>query len=207
MSVGANSAIHSNVLALNRLYLAIHVISVRRAFCLLWKGMAEIINVEDDSYMAYDFDSWRELCEFKDAFRDDAENPASDEDWISAVNFRIQVPRVIRLFGYDRVPRNVVKFNRRNVFLRDENRCQYCSRKFSTHDLSLDHVMPRSRGGETNWENIVSACLRCNVRKGGRTPQEAGMNLYREPHQPKRNPVLVHQLNSQKYACWQKFVR
>jgi len=208
MSVGSGLAIHSNVLALNRLYLAIHVISVRRAFCLLWKGLAEVINVEDDTYIAYDFESWREICEFKQAFRRETGDAGDEhEDWIHAVNFRIQVPRVVRLLNYDRVPRNVVKFNRRNVFLRDENRCQYCSRKFGTHDLSLDHVLPRSRGGETNWENIVSACLRCNVRKGGRTPQEAGMRLFREPIQPKRSPVLVHQLSTQKYSCWQKFVR
>jgi 5-methylcytosine-specific restriction endonuclease McrA len=167
--------------------------------------MAEVINVEDDSYMAYDFDSWREISELKDAFGECSSCDA--DDWIRAVNFRIQVPRVIRLLKYDRVPRNIVKFNRRNVFLRDENRCQYCSGKFSTNDLSLDHVIPRSRGGKTTWENIVSACLRCNVRKGGRTPQEAGMRLYREPHQPKRSPVLVHQLSTQKYAVWQKFVQ
>ena len=192
----------SNVLALNRLYLAIHVVSVRRAFCLLWTGMAEVVNVEDESYMSYDFDSWREISELKVAFEESAEL----DEWILAVNFRIQVPRVIRLLNYDRVPRNVVKFNRRNVFLRDENRCQYCTRKFGAHDLSLDHVIPRSRGGQTTWENIVSACLKCNVRKGGRTPQEAGMKLCRLPAQPKRNHVLAHQLTSQKYACWQRFV-
>jgi 5-methylcytosine-specific restriction endonuclease McrA len=152
--------------------------------------------------MSYDFNSWREISELKVAFDESADL----DEWILAVNFRIQVPRVIRLLNYDRVPRNVVKFNRRNVFLRDENRCQYCTRKFGTHDLSLDHVVPRSRGGQTTWENIVSACLKCNVRKGGRTPVEAGMKLCRPPSQPKRNPVLVHQLASQKYACWQRFV-
>ena len=208
MSVESGSAIRSNVLALNRLYLAIHVISARRAFCLLWKGMAEVISVEDDSYLAYDFDGWREMSELKDAFRESSpHDPGSSEDWVCAVNFRIQVPRVVRLLNYDRVPRTVVKFNRRNVFLRDENRCQYCRRKFAARDLSLDHVVPRSRGGETTWENIVSACLRCNVRKGSRTPQEAGMRLFREPSRPKRNPVLVHQLGTRKYACWRKFVR
>jgi 5-methylcytosine-specific restriction endonuclease McrA len=202
MSRGLSAAMQSNVLALNRLYLAIHVVSVRRAFCLLWKGMAEVINVEDGAYMAYDFESWREISELKLEF---SENGEADE-WILAVNFQIQVPRVIRLLDYDRVPRSSVKFSRRNIFLRDENCCQYCTRKFSAHNLSLDHVLPRSRGGQTSWENVVCACLKCNVRKGGRTPQEAGMKLQQKPVKPKRNPMLVHQLSSQKYACWRSFL-
>jgi 5-methylcytosine-specific restriction endonuclease McrA len=104
------------------------------------------------------------------------------------------------------VPRNVVKFNRRNVFLRDENQCQYCGKKFGTNHLSLDHVIPRSRGGPSTWDNIVCACLKCNVRKGGRTPQEAGMRLYRLPSKPSRSPSLAHQLSSRKYAAWRNFL-
>ena len=122
------------------------------------------------------------------------------------MNFQVQVPRVVRLLHYDRMPRNVVKFSRRNVFLRDENRCQYCSGKFSPQKLSLDHVIPRSRGGQTIWENIVCACLKCNVRKGGQTPKEAGMRLFRKPVRPRRNPVLAHQLGTKKYASWKVFL-
>ena len=203
MRVGPSTALQSNVLALNRMYLAIHVISVRRAFCLLCKGMAEVVNIEDGSYMTYDFDGWREISELRIALEEQQES----EDWLSAVNFPIQVPRVVRLLNYDRIPKSPVKFSRRNIFLRDENRCQYCEKKFSTHHLSLDHVIPRSRGGETSWENIVCACRKCNVRKGGRTPLEAGMALRSTPAKPKRNPILSHQLGTKKYACWNNFVR
>ena len=202
MGTGPSAAMQANVLALNRLYMAIHVISVRRAFCLLCKGLAEVVHVEDGSYVAYDFEGWRELSDLKLSLGD----AGVGEDWISAVNFRIQVPRVIRLLSYDRMPRNVVKFSRRNVFLRDENRCQYCARRFSAHNLSLDHVIPRSRGGETTWENVVCACVKCNVTKGGRTPKEAGMKLHRPPVRPSQNPVLAYQLRSQKYACWKNFL-
>lgn len=195
--------LHSSVLALNRTYLAIHVVSARRAFCLLCKGMAEVINVEEGSYMSYDFDDWCEISELRVAMDEIYDH----DDWIRTVNLQIQVPRVIRLLNYDRVPKNTVKFSRRNVFLRDENCCQYCGQKFGNHHLSLDHVVPRSRGGEMSWENIVCACRRCNVRKGGRTPQEAGMHLRKQPKRPKRNPVLVHQLNSNKYSSWKNFVR
>lgn len=203
MRGGPSAALQSNVLALNRTYLAIHVISVRRAFCLLCKGMAEVVNIEDGSYMTYDFDGWREISELRIALEEQQES----EDWLCAVNFPIQVPRVIRLLNYDRVPKSPVKFSRRNIFLRDENRCQYCEKKFSVPHLSLDHVLPRSQGGETSWENIVCACRKCNVRKGGRTPREAGMLLRREPAKPKRNPVLAHQLGTEKYACWKNFIR
>ena len=191
-----------SVLVLNRNYMAIHVLSVQRAFCLLWKGCAEVVNVENDQYMTYDFDGWREVSELK-AELDDRDD---SDDWIRSVNFEIQVPRIIRLLSYDRVPRNTIKFNRRNIFLRDEHRCQYCWKRFPRQQLSLDHVMPRSRGGEDSWENIVCACLDCNVTKGGRTPQEAGMTLKSPPVKPKRNPLLSRQITLQKYASWRKFV-
>lgn len=203
MEPTARSALHASVLALNRMYMAIHVISVRRAFCLLCKGHAEVINIEDGAYMAYDFGAWCEISELRLELDDFNET----DDWVRAVNFRVQVPRVVRLLEYDRVPKNTVKFSRRNIFLRDENRCQYCGDRYGTKHLSLDHVVPRSRGGPTSWDNIVSACLRCNVSKGGRTPQEAGMRLRRKPVRPKRNPVLSQQLNSQKYQVWRNFVR
>ena len=116
---------HSNVLALNRNYMATHVVSVRRTFCLLWKGDAEVVHVEHKTYMGYDFESWREISELKSAL--DEWN--DDDEWIFTVSFPIQIPRIIRLLKYDRIPKNTVAFNRRNVFLRDENQCQYCGRQ------------------------------------------------------------------------------
>jgi len=202
MTAGPSTAMQSSVLVLNRLYMAIQVMSVRRAFCLLFKDLAEVINIENGTYVSYNFESWREASQFKAQL----EGRREHEDWIRAVNFEIQVPRVIRLLRYEMYPKNVVKFNRRNIFLRDENRCQYCGHRFSTQQLSLDHVVPRSRGGLTNWENIVCACLRCNVRKGGRTPHEAGMRLFRRPTKPKRSPMLAHQLTSHKYESWKQFL-
>ncbi len=202
MNAGPSAAMQSSVLVLNRFYTAIQVMSVRRAFCLLWKQLAEVVTVEDGTYVAYDFESWLEVSDWRAALEQRSEH----DDWIRGVNRDIQVPRVIRLLSYDRFPRNTVKFNRRNIFLRDENRCQYCGHKFPTHLLSLDHIMPRSRGGSTTWENIVCACLTCNVRKGGRTPHEANMRLFQKPVKPKRSPTLTHQISSAKYASWRTFL-
>lgn len=196
-----SSAMQVSVLALNRNFAAVHVISVRRAFCLLFKELAEVISVEEGHYRAYDFDGWREISELRASLGERNDH----DDWIRAVNFDIQVPRIVRLLRYDRLPRNSVKFNRRNVFLRDEHRCQYCGRRYTSARLSLDHVLPRSRGGPDTWENVVCACLSCNVRKGGRTPTEAGMKLIRPPIKPPRSPLLSRHLSQRKYSAWRTF--
>jgi 5-methylcytosine-specific restriction endonuclease McrA len=200
MSLASSPGLDASVLVLNKLYMAVHVIPARRAFGLLVKDLAEVITLDDGHYRSYDFHSWREVSAARALFKD------PDDDYVRTVNYEIQAPRVIRLLGYDRLPRQKVKFNRRNLFARDGNKCQYCGKKFPTSELSLDHVMPRSRGGLATWDNIVCACVRCNVRKGGRTPTEAGMRLYRDPVRPKTSPVLSLKLKHRKYESWRSFL-
>jgi len=195
-----HSALESNVLVLNKHYAAVRVVSAKRAFVMLFKRIAEIIAVEDSQYVSYDFDSWREVSQFR------AKYQREHHDWVRCVKFELAVPRIIRLLFYDRLPRQPVKFNRRNIYARDGNRCQYCGRKFPTNELSLDHVVPRSRGGDTAWSNIVCCCVDCNVRKGGRVPNEAHMRLIAEPTKPKRSPVITLRLSSEKYASWRQFL-
>jgi 5-methylcytosine-specific restriction endonuclease McrA len=200
-SFAGTSALDASVLVLNRLYMAIHVVSVKRAFTLLCKELAEVVHIDDEGvWNSYNFDSWRDVSVLKSQFKE----PHSD--WIRTVSLEIEVPRIIRLHRYDRVPKQPVKFNRRNVFARDENRCQYCGKRFPTSELTLDHVMPRSQGGLTTWENIVCACVDCNVRKGGRTPEQAHIRLIRRPVRPKTSPVLHLKLGHQKYQSWKTFL-
>jgi 5-methylcytosine-specific restriction endonuclease McrA len=200
MSLGTCPALDASVLVLNKCYMAVHIIPVRRAFCLLFKDLAEVVTLDDGRYLTHDFQSWREVSEARARFKD------PDDDYIRTIHFEIQVPRVIRLLTYDRLPRTKVKFNRRNIFARDGNRCQYCGKRFPTGELSLDHVMPRSRGGGTDWENIVCASVRCNVRKGGRTPGEAGMKLTKVPIKPRTSPTLGLKLANRKYQSWKTFL-
>ena len=201
MHSSSSSALDASVLVLNKLFMAIHIIPVRRAFCLLCKNLAEVVSLEDGQFTTYDFATWREVSEYRARhFRQ------ADDDWIRTVSCEIQVPRVIRLMDYDRLPKQTVKFNRRNIFARDNNQCQYCGKKFPTSELSLDHVLPRSQGGKTTWENIVCACVDCNVRKGGRTPKQAHMTLIRKPEKPKRSPLLCLKLTQRKYQTWQSFL-
>jgi 5-methylcytosine-specific restriction endonuclease McrA len=200
MFAAGPSALDSNVLVLNKHYAAVRIVTARRAMCMLFKALAEIISVEDSCYAAYDFESWREVSEFR------ARYEREHHEWIRCVRFELAVPRIIRLLAYDRLPRTPVKFTRRNIYARDRNRCQYCGKKFPTSELSLDHVVPRSRGGETHWTNIVCCCVRCNVCKGGRLPREAHMTLIAEPVKPKRSPVVTLHLTSEKYASWKQFL-
>jgi len=190
----------SNVLVLNRHYMAVRVVGARRAFSLLFRELAEVVAYEEGTYSNYDFRSWCEVSQFKRQFEPDG------YDWVATLNFHIAVPKIIRLLFYDRLPRCEVKFNRRNLFARDENRCQYCGKRFSTKELSLDHVIPRSMGGKSAWENVVCACVRCNVRKGGRTPDQAHMTLIRRPVKPRRNPLIHVHLGHQRYHSWKQFL-
>jgi 5-methylcytosine-specific restriction endonuclease McrA len=201
MHPSVNPALDASVLVLNKLFMAIHIISVRRAFCLLCKELAEVVSLEDGQFSTYDFATWRELSEYRARyFRQE------NDDWVRTVSTEIQVPRVIRLMAYDRLPKQTVKFNRRNIFARDNNQCQYCGKKHPTTELSLDHVTPRSQGGASTWENIVCACVSCNVRKGGRTPKQANMHLIRKPEKPKRSPMLNLKLTNSKYQSWKTFL-
>src|SRR5438067_4690490 len=201
MSPSLTPALEASVLVLNKMFMAVHVISVRRAFCLLFKELAEVVSLEDGQFATYDFETWRELSEYRrHNFRQE------EDDWVRTVSTEIQVPRVIRLLSYDKLPKQTVKFNRRNIFARDHNQCQYCGRKYPTSELSLDHVVPRSQGGQSTWENIVCACINCNVKKGGRTPKQAHMTLVRKPEKPKRSPLLNLKLTQAKYRSWQSFL-
>jgi 5-methylcytosine-specific restriction endonuclease McrA len=181
----------SGVLVLNRSYQPIHVTSVKRAFALLYQGIARAI---DREYRLFDFQSWSALA------------ADTHPDTVGTVSRRIRVPRVIVLLACEHLPRARVRFSRHNIYLRDGNRCQYCGRGFQRTELNLDHVIPRSRGGITTWENVVCSCVACNLRKGGRTPDEASMKLLRTPVRPKWSPF--HRLGSKRpsHQDWGPFL-
>jgi 5-methylcytosine-specific restriction endonuclease McrA len=98
-----------------------------------------------------------------------------------------KVPSVIRLLAYRHIPQQSRALSRKNILLRDRNTCQFCVRMFPSSELTLDHVVPRSRGGRSSWENLVACCYQCNNSKGDRTPEEAGLKLARRPR-----PFTLH---------------
>jgi len=165
----------TSVLVLNRLYQPVHVTSVRRALILLYRGAAKAV---DQQYQTFDFESWAEV------------SAAVHEESIGTPHKRLRVPRVILLQAYDHLPRARVRFSRLNIYARDRNTCQYCWRRPQRAELNLDHVVPRSHGGVTSWENVVCSCVPCNLRKGGRTPDQAHMKLLRQPIRPRWTPFF-----------------
>ena len=194
------SGLDAKVLVLNRHYSAIRVVDARRAFILLAKEIAEVIAVEDGSYVSYPFTTWTELSEFRREFE------RAQHDWVRTARITIAVPKIVRVLCYDRLPREQVKLNRRNIYARDGNQCQYCGKSFATKELTLDHVKPRVQGGGNSWTNLVCACVKCNARKGGRTPEQAGIRLIKPAVKPKRNPAISLRLGSPKYESWKAFL-
>jgi 5-methylcytosine-specific restriction endonuclease McrA len=183
--------LNSSVLVLNRSYLPIHVTSVRRAFSLLYQGIARAV---DEQYQTFDFDGWRQLA------------VARDMDAIGTAGGLIRVPRVIVLIAFDRLPSRHVRFSRINLMARDNFRCQYCGSRPSRSELNLDHVVPRSLGGHSTWENVVTSCVDCNRRKGGRTPKQAQMALRRQPVRPRWTPLVNLMLSTVRYQEWRPYL-
>jgi 5-methylcytosine-specific restriction endonuclease McrA len=167
----------------------VNVVTAKRAFCMLVAGIARVV---DREYRTFDFHSWSEL------------SATVHDDTVGLVGRAVRVPRVLILATYDRLPRRAVRFSRMNILLRDGYVCQYCGKKFKRSELNIDHIMPRSRGGRTSWENVVASCFKCNLRKGGRTPDEANMKLLRVPAKPHQTP-FAGLARFIKYEEWKPF--
>lgn len=177
-------------LVLNRNWQPIGVVPVARSLILVAADRAKIVDPND--FQQYTWADWSRML------------PHDHEPFVQAVRFRVRVPQVITLTTYDRVRTNAVTFNRRNLYKRDHYTCQYCGRQPGSEELTIDHVLPRSRGGTSTWENCVLACLDCNNRKANRTPAEAQMPLRKPPVRPKWRPHYArHDVPIQ---TWSKFL-
>ena len=181
----------SPVLVLNRYFFPITVTSVKRAFVMLYCGAAKAVA---GNYQTFDFESWAEISALR------------EEDAIKTVSRVIRIPRVIVLLRYDHMPRKEAKFNRINIFRRDADSCQYCGRKFARSELTLDHIIPRSLGGRSVWENVICCCMDCNRKKGGRTPDAAKMKIINRPKKPVWTLLTNFSIRAVKYKEWAPFL-
>ena len=187
--------VSNGVLVLNRNWMAIHVCSLQRAMSLLVQDLAQVVTEE---YETYNFHSWRELS---------AHVEQEGNQFIHSPNFRLIVPEVIILTRFHKAPPRTVKFNRRNIYLRDNFTCQYCGCQPPRDKLTIDHVVPRSKGGRSEWENVVLACQSCNAKKGNRLlGKETSMNLHRSPRKPHWLSIIRDTLRGHNRPTWQKFV-
>lgn len=181
-----------NVLVLNRSWVAIGITSLETAISKVAScygdgtPKARIVDCLNE-FRAFDWSDWTKM------------RPIDGEKGIKTVSATLRIPEIIQFTRYDKMPSRKIHYNRRTIYLRDNNQCQYCSAK---EDLSLDHIIPRCQGGLTNWENVVVACTRCNLKKAGRTPQEAGMHLLKRPMKPKSNILTT----SVRVKSWEHFL-
>ncbi len=183
--------LESPTLVLNRTWTPVNVTSVRHAISLVFCDRASFVCPV--TFRPYDFPGW-------------TRRGVVGGRAVHGIALEIEVPEVVVLKGYEKVPSLGVVFNRGNLRKRDENTCQYCGQRTEPARLTIDHVMPLSRGGETSWENCVLACRRCNNRKGSLTPSEARMKLLRRPFQPEWSPRYAVFARRSRPASWDNFL-
>ncbi|HUY35125.1 MAG TPA: HNH endonuclease [Pirellulales bacterium] len=177
-------------LVLNRNWQPVNVATVARALVLLWNESVRVVDPAD--YQLYTWADWSRLA------------PRADEPAIRTIRQRLRVPEVIALTAYDRLPTAAVTFSRRNIFKRDHFMCQYCAVQPGPEELTIDHVLPRSQGGTSTWENCVLSCIDCNKKKADRTPEQAGVRLRKPPVRPVWKPLYA--AHRERIESWSKFV-
>lgn len=186
----ADALLERPTLVLNRNWQAVGVTPVARALVMVWNDTARIVDVED--YRLWTWDDWAQL------------QPEGDEPAVQTVRFRLRVPEVVSLVEYERIPAGHVAFSRRTLFKRDHYTCQYCGVQPARDELTIDHIVPRSQGGVSSWENCVLACMACNKQKADRTPAQARMHLRRKPVKPTWKPIYAG--HTARIASWSTFV-
>lgn len=190
------SVLHKNiVLVLNRNWQAINIKTPAEVFCQMATDVATALDIQGSDWMVpTKWEDWKEL-------------PIRDEDFsIGTPHGEIRVPTVVVLSRFSKVPMKRPKFNARNLWVRDGGRCQYTGRELKPGEGNIDHVVPRSRGGATSWDNCVLAARDVNSRKANRTPEEAGMKLLATPREPREVPVTALLKNVHDIPDWEPFL-
>jgi 5-methylcytosine-specific restriction endonuclease McrA len=196
MNGESNGKLDEPVLVLNRAYQAIHVIQAKKVVSLLYQRIAEAI---DDNLISHSYEAWINLT------TDDGKY-----NCLHSPSVTIMIPHVIRLLTYNKLPKRDIMFNRKNIYARDRNTCQYCGRGFQCEDLTFDHVVPKSKGGTNSFENVVTCCIKCNNIKGDSRPEDVGLKLINKPIKPRwRSYVKIpfSRLKPVKIKIWQTFLQ
>jgi 5-methylcytosine-specific restriction endonuclease McrA len=172
--------INSPVLVLNKSWVPIGIDTIESAIAKLFgvykngEPKAKIIDAVY-GFTTYTWNDWAKI------------EPKADENVIRTRFAAYRIPEVILLTRYDKFPDRQVPFNRRAIYNRDQYTCQYCGERPGSRELTIEHIVPKSKGGNTSWHNCVLACTSCNSKKANRTPEQANMPLIRQPFKPKFN--------------------
>jgi 5-methylcytosine-specific restriction endonuclease McrA len=185
----------TTVLVLNRNWQAIHVKSPAEAISMMYTDTATGLDIlGEDQMVPYKWSDWINLPY------------DSESDYVKTINGGIKIPKVIVLCHFDKVPLKRPKFSLSGVWTRDNGICQYTGKKLSKNEGNVDHIIPRSRGGKTNWDNCVLSHKEINAKKANRTPEEAGLKLIKQPAIPKHLPTTFYIKNKHKIKEWDIFL-
>jgi 5-methylcytosine-specific restriction endonuclease McrA len=187
--------LQEKVLVLNKYYQAIQITTVQKAICHLVKGTAKVITTQ---WTTHTLEDWIKITKFH-------EN--GNGKIIRSPSISILVPDAIYLPYYESLPKVDVVFSRQNLLLRDKYTCQYCGKYLkSPKERTIDHIIPKSRGGKTVWTNVVLCCKKCNLKKGDKTPEEAGLKLLKQPKAPKWQALILEEFPKHKKEVWKVFL-
>lgn len=184
------SVLERPALVLNRNWQPVNVATVARALTLVWNDNARVVCPE--TYQLFDWCDWSNI------------QPEDGEPSVRSTQQLIRAPEVVALTGFDRLPKAHVAFSRRNIFKRDQFKCQYCGVRPRPDELTIDHIVPRAQGGQSTWDNCVLACIDCNHSKADRTPEQARMTLSKVAKRPNWSPAYSR--HTVRLDSWQKFI-
>ena len=186
-------------LILNKHWQAIRIEPLRKCFKKALAGRAMF--VDEETYNVYAWDKWFDMFSIP-------VNEATDGygyNWVDVSLWKIRIPEITIVTHYGKVPHVNVKLTRRNLLVRDGFKCQYTGEKVTSRSMTIDHVIPKSRGGKTEWTNVVVASQAANMRKANRLPHEAGMKLLTVPEKPHWHPLFAYAMNKIPKS-WEKFI-
>jgi 5-methylcytosine-specific restriction endonuclease McrA len=185
----------NTVLVLNKNWQAVGIKSPADTFAMLMTDTATGLDIRGLDYMVpLRWSDWIQL------------SVEEGDDFVLTINQKIKIPKVIILSKFDRVPRKRPRFSQKNIWIRDNYTCQYTGKKLRPGEGNIDHVVPRSRGGSTAWENCVLACKQVNAKKADATPEEAGLKLLKKPESPKELPMFHYITNKHNIKEWEIFL-
>ena len=186
----------NTVLVLNKNWQAIGIKSPADTFAMLMTDVATGLDIKGLDYMTpLRWNDWLQL-------------PVNEEDlFVQTVNKKIKIPRVIILSKFDKVPKKRPRFSQKNIWIRDNYTCQYTGKKLKPGEGNIDHVVPRSKGGLTDWTNCVLACKKINAKKADATPEQVGLKLLKKPETPKELPIFHYITNRHGIKEWDLFLK
>jgi len=183
------------VLVLNRCWQAIATKTAADALSMMYADAATGLNIQgSETMIPYHWDDWSKLPHDENS------------QYVSTMRGQIKIPKIIILCTYDKVPKKRPKFSSKAVWNRDNGTCQYTNQKLTPNEANIDHIIPRSKGGKTNWLNCVLTHKKVNALKADRTPDEANLKLIRQPQEPKALPITFYIRNKHKIPEWDLFL-